>query len=212
MKGWGMRISRYGHACVRIERGGRTLVIDPGTWSDADALMGADAVLVTHEHGDHFDPSRLTALNIPVFAPEDADLGGFPATRVSAGEKFEAAGMTIEAVGGKHATIWASQEAGANLGFIVEGGFYHPGDALDMPHRQIHTLALPLHASWLPLHAAVDFLNAIDPVQAFGIHDGQLNDRGRRSTAYWIKEFGSSAYESRVDGESFEVPTSSSES
>ncbi len=43
MKGWIMRISRYGHACVRIERARRTLVIDPGTWSDADALIGADA-------------------------------------------------------------------------------------------------------------------------------------------------------------------------
>ncbi len=28
-----MRITKYGHACVRIEQDGRVLVVDPGVWS-----------------------------------------------------------------------------------------------------------------------------------------------------------------------------------
>ena len=47
------------HACVRLEKGGRTLVLDPGGFGEEDAAVGADAVLVTHEHPDHFDEGRL---------------------------------------------------------------------------------------------------------------------------------------------------------
>ncbi|MCW8218169.1 MBL fold metallo-hydrolase, partial [Streptomyces griseolus] len=49
------------HSCVRLERDGRALVIDPGGFSEDDAAVGADAILVTHEHPDHFDEGRLRA-------------------------------------------------------------------------------------------------------------------------------------------------------
>ena len=49
------------HACVRPSFSRRTLVLDPGGFSEADAALGADAILVTHEHPDHFDEGRLRA-------------------------------------------------------------------------------------------------------------------------------------------------------
>jgi L-ascorbate metabolism protein UlaG (beta-lactamase superfamily) len=49
-----MRLTKLGHSCVRLEKDGPVLVIDPGTWSDAStALTGASAVLITHEHAGH---------------------------------------------------------------------------------------------------------------------------------------------------------------
>lgn len=51
-----MKLTHFGHACVRVQDGDRVLVIDPGTFSDAEtALSGATAVLVSHEHADHVD-------------------------------------------------------------------------------------------------------------------------------------------------------------
>lgn len=61
-----MRITRFAHACVRVEDAGRVLVIDPGTRSEPDALDGTDAGLVTHEHADHIDTRRLAGLGAPV--------------------------------------------------------------------------------------------------------------------------------------------------
>ena len=55
-----MRLTKYAHACVRVEDGG-VLVVDPGIFTDPEALAGADAVLVTHEHPDHIDVKALTA-------------------------------------------------------------------------------------------------------------------------------------------------------
>ncbi|MFD9648363.1 MBL fold metallo-hydrolase, partial [Streptomyces sp. NPDC059082] len=56
-----MKLTKKSHACVRLEKDGRTLVLDPGMFTEEDAVLGADALLVTHEHADHFDEGRLRA-------------------------------------------------------------------------------------------------------------------------------------------------------
>ncbi|GAA3211357.1 hypothetical protein GCM10020256_10080 [Streptomyces thermocoprophilus] len=56
-----MKLTKMSHACVRLEKDGRTLVVDPGGFSEPDAAVGAHAILVTHEHPDHFDEGRLRA-------------------------------------------------------------------------------------------------------------------------------------------------------
>ena len=46
-----MRFTKLEHSCVRLDKDGAVLVIDPGTFGDAaGALHGASAVMVTHEH------------------------------------------------------------------------------------------------------------------------------------------------------------------
>ena len=36
-----MRLVKLGHACVRLEKDGGALVIDPGMWTGPEALLGA---------------------------------------------------------------------------------------------------------------------------------------------------------------------------
>jgi L-ascorbate metabolism protein UlaG (beta-lactamase superfamily) len=133
-----MKVTKYTHACVRIEHDGRVLVIDPGTWSEPQAVLGADAVLVTHEHTDHIDELRLAGLGVPVYLPALAVLRtetstrGLNSIRVRAGDTFEAAGFGVRAVGGEHASIYGDRPPCANLGYLVDG-LYHPGDALYVP-------------------------------------------------------------------------------
>jgi L-ascorbate metabolism protein UlaG (beta-lactamase superfamily) len=54
-----MKITKFGHACVRVEEGDRRLVIDPGGLTDPSVLDGVTDVLVTHEHFDHFSKPAL---------------------------------------------------------------------------------------------------------------------------------------------------------
>lgn len=56
-----MKLTKRLHSCVQLEKDGRVLVIDPGAFSEPDAGLGADALLVTHEHPDHFEEGRLRA-------------------------------------------------------------------------------------------------------------------------------------------------------
>ena len=201
----GMRITKLGHACVRIEHEGGTLVIDPGVWSDAlAAVEGADAVLVTHEHADHVDVASLGSVGVPVFAPEGAAIDGLEVVRVRSGEEFTAAGLAVRAVGGRHALIYDGRPDCANLGYVVDGGIYHPGDSVHVPDADIHTLFVPAQASWLKLSEAVDFARAIAPDRAFAIHDAQVNDLGLSSINGWFGREIGAAYRYLAPGESIQ--------
>src|ERR1051325_8215815 len=99
-----MRLTMLGHSCARLEAGGRTLVIDPGTFSDRSALDGADAVLVTHEHPDHFDIELIRAAlaakpalelwSNPSVTAALEDVGR-RAHAVAAGDTIEPAGLSV---------------------------------------------------------------------------------------------------------------------
>ncbi|MEW2495431.1 MBL fold metallo-hydrolase [Streptomyces nodosus] len=197
-----MRITKYTHACVRLEHDGRVLVIDPGTWSEPAALTGADAILVTHEHADHVDVLRLAGLGVPVYAPAEADIPRLEVTGVASGAEFTAAGFRVRAVGERHAFIYGGQPDCANLGYIIDEAVYHPGDALHVPEQSIETLLVPAQGSWMKMAEAIDFVKAVKPQRAFAIHDAQINDRGLSSVNGWLTEETDSGYRYLMPGES----------
>lgn len=180
-----MRITKFTHSCVRIEQGQRALVLDPGIWSEHHALIGAEAVLLTHEHTDHVDAGRLAEMAVPVYAPDGADIPGLEFTPIRPGDVFDLAGFVVHAVGGRHAVAYAGQPDCANLGYVIDD-CYHPGDSLYVPHMPVDTLLAPIQAAWLKTQEAIDFVNAIKPRQTFGIHEAQVNDRGLTSLNSWF--------------------------
>lgn len=186
-----MRLTKYGHACVRLEDDGRVLVIDPGTFSEMEALSGATAVLITHEHEDHIDVGKLAAaresnpaLTVHTHATLAAALGN-GATAVAAGDTFTAAGFTVRAVGGLHAEIIDGLPGCPNIGFIVDG-VYHPGDSLFVPAEPVDTLLVPASGPWLKLREAIEFVRAVRPARAFPIHDANLSDIGMENFDGWL--------------------------
>ena len=99
-----MRLTKMGHACVRLEKGGQTLVIDPGTLTEPEALDGAEAVLITHEHPDHVDMDRFRIaakraphLEIWTTSALAGQLEGIGANvhAVGRGDSFAAAGFDV---------------------------------------------------------------------------------------------------------------------
>jgi L-ascorbate metabolism protein UlaG (beta-lactamase superfamily) len=183
----GVKVIKYTHSCVRLEKAGRVLVLDPGVWSEPRALRGADAVLVTHEHADHVDVLRLAGLHVPVYAPAGADLSGLSAVPVTADEHIDVAGFSVMAVGAAHATIYKGRPDCAHLAYLVED-LYHPGDSVHPPGVEVATLLVPMQGSWLKTHEAIDFARGVSASVTIGIHEAQLNDRGLGATNAWFAE------------------------
>jgi L-ascorbate metabolism protein UlaG (beta-lactamase superfamily) len=183
-------MTKYTHACVRFEGDGGVLVVDPGGWSEPQALAGADAVLITHEHADHFDELRLLGAGLPVFAPNGANLGRVEATRLEPDQELEIAGFRVRTVGGRHAETYGGKPDVPNLGYLIDDAVYVPGDALARPGRPVETLFVPAAAPWLKTAEAIEFVAAIRPRRAFAIHDGMLSDRGLPSLAIIGRETG----------------------
>ncbi|MEU5527371.1 MBL fold metallo-hydrolase [Micromonospora chersina] len=182
-----MQVTKYTHSCVRLEHDGGVLVVDPGVYSEPEALDGVDAVLITHEHPDHVNVEALTrALDRrPVTVNGPASLAGAlgdaaeALTVVAPGESFTAAGVAVRAYGGQHAVIHPDIPVIQNLGYVFNDVVYHPGDSLVVPDDiQVDTLFAPIHAPWSKFSEVVDFIRAVAPRRAFALHDGLLNDRG----------------------------------
>ncbi|UYM04990.1 MBL fold metallo-hydrolase [Solicola gregarius] len=184
-----MQLAKFGHSCVRLSEAGRTLVIDPGVFSEAsDALAGIDTVLITHEHPDHVDIGALTAAaeanaDLRIWAPESV-AQMLPAlsdvvTTVGAGEEFDASGFGVRTFGGQHALIHSSVPVVANVGYLIDETVYHPGDSFTVPTAPVDTALVPIHAPWSRVGEVLDFEIALRARQAFQIHDALLNDDGK---------------------------------
>ncbi|MDT0200684.1 MBL fold metallo-hydrolase [Nocardioides sp. AE5] len=176
-----MRITKFGHACVRIEHEGAVIVIDPGCFTELEAVDGAGAVLITHEHADHYDLERLRATEAPVFtidavarqitaqSPDVAER----VTVVAPGDSFDA-GLPVRVVGELHAVIHPELPRFDNSGYVVTAGaakIYHPGDALTPPGEEVDVLLAPSSAPWLKAAEAIDFVREVGAPRNLAIHD-----------------------------------------
>jgi L-ascorbate metabolism protein UlaG (beta-lactamase superfamily) len=183
-----MRFTKLGHSCVRLEKNGVALVIDPGTFSDAAAALdGAAAVLVTHEHPDHLDADAIrTALSsdpgVTLWANQSvcAQFGEFGdrVHEVRHGDALEVAGFDVHVYGMDHALIHQDIPLVVNTGFLVEDELFHPGDSFTVPEVPVRTLLLPISAPWLKAGEMIDYFRTVAPARAYAIHDAILNEAG----------------------------------
>lgn len=184
-----MRITKFGHACVRIELDGKALVIDPGGWTSPEAVDGADAVLITHEHPDHADVERLRRTDAEVFTvdgvarmlAESAPDVHERVTVLRPGTGLTAAGLQVTTVGELHAEIHHDLPRVHNSGYLVSDGhsrLFHPGDALTAPGERVDVLCLPVSAPWLKISEAIDFARGVGAAHNLAIHDEVYSDRG----------------------------------
>ncbi len=183
-----MRITKFGHACVRLEHHGSVVVIDPGVFTQSEALAGADAVLITHEHPDHYHPELLAGCDAAIHTiaavaariREDAPALVDRVTVVAPGDRFDV-GLPVRAVGELHAVIHPELPRFHNSGYVVELGdvsVYHPGDALTVPGEDVDVLCLPVSAPWLKASEAIDFAREVAAPHNLAIHDRIYSEAG----------------------------------
>jgi L-ascorbate metabolism protein UlaG (beta-lactamase superfamily) len=180
-----VQLTKHGHACVVLTQDDRRLVVDPGAFTADDAWAGASALLITHEHADHLVPDKVRAaldadpaLEVWTNPAVAEQLDDRRVHAVGAGDTFTAAGFEVSVHGEWHAVIHPDLPRVRNVGFLVAGQVFHPGDALTVPEVAVPTLLLPAHAPWSKTAELVDYLREVGAGRAYAVHDGLLNDAG----------------------------------
>lgn len=183
-----MRITKFEHAALRIDEQDASLLIDPGSFTvPIDGLDRVVAVVITHEHADHWTPAHLDAVraavpDAPVYAPAGvaAAASGHDITVVAPGATVTAGPFTLRFFGGRHEVIHSSLPVVDNVGVLVDGSIYYPGDSYAVPEGvDVDVLAAPLGAPWLRIGDAIDFVTAVRARRVFGTHDMTLSGVGR---------------------------------
>jgi L-ascorbate metabolism protein UlaG (beta-lactamase superfamily) len=168
-----MIIQKLPWAGIRIQGETTNVVIDPlfhfptkfnqphETFYPLNEFGPVDAVLITHHHGDHFDPKAISTYygdDIPVYIPkETAELARKTSLNniheASLGESFTIGDLTVTA------TYSVDGIGDPQVAWIVESGgkkLIHCGDTLW--HGYWWTIARtygPFDAACLPVNAAV---------------------------------------------------------
>lgn len=136
-----MRVTKHEHACLRLDSEGKTLLIDPGSFTlPLDDLNDLVGVVLTHEHPDHWTPAQLDAIlsqapGVPVFGPEGVVVAasGYDVTKVDVGDELEVGPFRMRFFGGTHSVIHESIPVIDNLGVLVNDEFYYPATPTRCP-------------------------------------------------------------------------------
>ena len=187
-----MKLTKHMQSCVELETDGVKIVIDPGEFDHKveRVINGANAVLITHNHMDHLDSKAVEKAlsendDLKVYGPASvsSSLGSFGGrvVTVAQGDEFNIGSVPIKVVGsGQHAEIHASIPTVENVGYIIDGTVYHPGDSFDVPEERIDVLLLPTTGPWMKTGEAADFVNAVKPSRIISIHDALNSEFGEK--------------------------------
>ena len=185
-----MKLTKFEHSCLIIEVSGSRLIIDPGVFTMPLGDIGdVVAVVITHEHGDHWTPDQLQRIiertpDATIYGPAGvvAAAKDFTVVQVADGDVIEIEPFNLKFFGEKHAVIHESVPVIDNVGVLVNDELYYPGDSLTVPGVTVGTLAAPAGAPWLKVGEAMDFVLAVKPRRALPVHEMVLSVAGKGMT------------------------------
>jgi L-ascorbate metabolism protein UlaG (beta-lactamase superfamily) len=183
-----MRLTKFEHAGLQLEEDGRKLFIDPGSFtSPLTDTANTVAVVITHEHADHWTPEQLGRVldlspDATIYGPEGvaAAAADFDIQVVRPGDSVEAGPFSLRFFGGRHAVIHESIPVVDNVGVLVNDTLYYAGDSFFVPEDvEVDVLAAPAGAPWMKIAETMDYVLAVKPKRAFPIHEMVLSRAGK---------------------------------
>ena len=177
-----MKITKLSHCCLLIETKGRRILTDPGSYTieQNSKLSDIDAVLFTHEHGDHYHleslkmiiaNNPLTAIYANTSVSQLLEKEQIMHACIKHGESVLIGEISLTGIGEKHALMHSSIPASWNTGYMIDSKLWYPGDAFTNPQQPVDILALPVSGPWMKLSEAIDYALLLKPRISFPVHD-----------------------------------------
>jgi L-ascorbate metabolism protein UlaG (beta-lactamase superfamily) len=205
-----MKITRYFQSCLLIEEADTRILIDPsGQEAENSEKFGKlDAVLYTHEHGDHFEPSlakKFAESGVPIYAnTSTAKQIEVQKIEIKNGDEFEVKSLKIKALELPHCLMWDGAQGPQNTGYLINGKFFHPGDGVELSGLSVDVLAVPINGpdvSWKDAFALSKQLAAKDVIP---VHYDYLGGNADVFANMASSNFGLNAHALK-NGESVEI-------
>jgi L-ascorbate metabolism protein UlaG (beta-lactamase superfamily) len=181
-----MKITKHGHACLELELDSKTVIIDPGSYTEELTSLGnVVAVVVTHKHDDHCDEAKIAQIKkdnpaVQIFGTSEVAtrLSGMGVTTVYHGDYYEVGSFKLEFFGDMHQVIHESIPLVQNTAVLVNGDLYYAGDSYTKPDVKVKALACPTSAPWLKIGDVMDYIQEIKPAVCFPTHNALLSQVG----------------------------------
>jgi L-ascorbate metabolism protein UlaG (beta-lactamase superfamily) len=182
-----MKLTKYEHAALVLEKSGETLVVDPGTFTmPLTEVRNVVAVVITHEHPDHWTPEQLDRIlamspDAKIFGPQGVALAApaYTVTVVADGDEITVGAFDLKFFGSRHAVIHSSIPGIDNVGVMVDDTLFYPGDSFTVPPVAVDTLAVPAGAPWLKIGEVIDYVTEVKPRRSFPTHEMVLSVIGK---------------------------------
>ena len=189
-----MKLTKLEHSGIILEKNMQKLVFDPVEFVDElPELDNVVAIVITHKHGDHFQPENVMAIldrnpEARLFVPSDA-ASELPHTEiVRKGDRIKGGDFELEIFGKDHAEIIDGEIPCANIGVVVDGSVVNPGDSFDLPDDVLRprVLLVPEVAPWCKLAESMNYIERAQPEVVLPVHNAILSEMGGAIYNNWL--------------------------
>ena len=185
----GLTIEPINHSALRFAFKGKQYYVDPAGKADWDRMPKADAILITHEHGDHLDPKvidRIKKDGTLVYANASSVKKAGIGQVIEVGEKKQVLDITVEAVAAYNLNpdrLKFHPKERKDNGYVLTFGdkgsrVYVAGDTEGTPEmkalKDIDIAFLPINLPYtMPPKEAADAARAFKPKILYPYHQGK---------------------------------------
>ena len=176
------------HAAIRFAFKGKQYYVDPAGAADWARLPKADAIFVTHQHGDHLSVPTINLIKkdtTVIYTNEDSvKVAGF-GTAINVGETKPVLDITVEAVPAYNISperLTLHPKARKDNGYVLTFGdkrVYVAGDTEGIPEmlalKNIDLAFLPINSPTMTPRQAADAARAFKPKILYPYHQSQSN-------------------------------------
>lgn len=209
-----MKLTKYGHACFIVEDQDKKIIIDPGEYTALpDDLADIIAIVITHEHPDHFCPRHIDAIQqvnpgLQIFSTEAvaSQIAGAVVPAVAAA--YSAGSFRLVFYGNLHETARPSKPQVKNIGVCINDAIAYPGDSYTQYGKRLKAVLAPASGPWLQIAPAYAFVANAQADIIIPTHDALLSEIGQKSYDAHLREAANeagSAYRRLAVGESIDI-------
>ncbi len=190
-----MKITKYEHACLFIEKESTNIVVDPGSFTTLPSnLENIDFIIVTEEHYDHFNVENIRKIlkqspDAKIFSTktvvEELVKEGIPATAITGEQTKTLGNCTVTFYETDHAVVY-QQSPCRSLAIKIDDLLYYPSDSYKTIPDSVKVLAVPTSGPWFKVSESIEFLRASNFNVALATHNALNSDIGNKVTNNYL--------------------------